>query len=336
MIQALTIRIPQTRHRVIRQWIIAAATIASTLLTTFAVGQTNAPASQETWYQVELILFRQGGNPKDHVERWPNDIKLTYPLDWQVLTNEVPVTDEPAQENPETAPAATQQAIEPAGADPLSRVPASRKLYLLPDTDLALNDQARRIQRSNRYRLLFHGGWRQGMVEYGEEPSIIISVGEASGDHRELEGSINLKLQRYLHITTDLWLTDFATNFGQERERWPELPLPPYFPRAATQTPADSSDISSGVSAGNSGSNSSGNSNYWTQFQVSSPDYVSQIDQPYIIENIATVQQTRRMRSAELHYIDHPLVGILIQFTPIDPPRVGDNAMISGAGAPAN
>ena len=34
--------------------------------------------------------------------------------------------------------------------------------------------------------------------------------------------------------------------------------------------------------------------------------------------NIHPINSHRRMRSKELHYIDHPLVGILIQINPVE------------------
>jgi len=37
------------------------------------------------------------------------------------------------------------------------------------------------------------------------------------------------------------------------------------------------------------------------------------------VNNAFTLQSHRRMRSKELHYIDHPLIGILIQINPVEP-----------------
>ena len=33
--------------------------------------------------------------------------------------------------------------------------------------------------------------------------------------------------------------------------------------------------------------------------------------------SVILLEQTRRMRSGEVHYIDHPLLGLIIKFTPI-------------------
>ncbi|MGH1469940.1 MAG: CsiV family protein [Cellvibrionaceae bacterium] len=225
------------------------------------------------WYKVELIIFRQGGNPKQHVEQWNTNVKLSYPLEWASLVRQKQETTL-APEN---------------------------SITLLPENELLLQDEARKLQRSNNYRVLFHGAWNQGMLEKNSGPAILIEGGELFGDHRELEGSIQLKLQRYLHITTNLWITNFATNFGQEKLNWPELPIAPNKPQKQSAIFADDKA-----------------SNTWSQSDSTNSEYDSLISSPYIIENIAPIKVTRRMRSKELHYIDHPLAGILIQFTPID------------------
>jgi hypothetical protein len=50
------------------------------------------------------------------------------------------------------------------------------------------------------------------------------------------------------------------------------------------------------------------------------------------------VQGQRRMRSRELHYLDHPLLGILVQITPLEAPptpATGPAAPVPEASAPA-
>ena len=40
------------------------------------------------------------------------------------------------------------------------------------------------------------------------------------------------------------------------------------------------------------------------------------LENQYLTERIILIQQKRRMRSKELHFIDHPLMGVLLQITP--------------------
>ena len=48
----------------------------------------------------------------------------------------------------------------------------------------------------------------------------------------------------------------------------------------------------------------------------------NQLDQlqenQYSVERTVVLRQHRRMRSNELHYIDHPLFGLLVRITPYE------------------
>ncbi len=264
---------------------------------------------ERRWYRVELIVFRQGGNPREQAEQWDTNIKLSYPLEWTTLVTALPdglseTSGEDQAENTSASPNRSSSIMsvrENENSNLLSQASLHEPLLLLPESELTLSEEARKLQRSNNYRVLFHGAWDQGMLERNDGPAILIEGGESFGEHKELEGSIQLKLQRYLHITTNLWITDFATNFGQEELNWPEIPTPPNKPQKRLTTLLDDRS-----------------NNLWSQLETTDSQYDDLITSPYIIENIASIKVTRRMRSSELHYIDHPLAGILIQFTPID------------------
>lgn len=252
-------------------------------------------SGDERWYQVELIVFAQGGSPDDGEELWPNDIALSYPARWLELVDlsqsDLANEDDGGWQD-EAAPAHS------------SNEPGERALALLPAEELTLRSDVQRLNRNNQYRVLFHGGWRQAFAENRQEPSILITGGEAFGDHYELEGSIHLSLRTYLHIDTNLWLTQFNTNFGQERETWPALPRRP--------NQAVDTDLLFRL-------NSSP-----TQWQALDPswDYQAILAQPHVVENIMLLKQSRRMRSGELHYLDHPKMGLLIKLIPYEPEEI--------------
>jgi hypothetical protein len=41
----------------------------------------------------------------------------------------------------------------------------------------------------------------------------------------------------------------------------------------------------------------------------------------YPYRHAVALQQKRRMRSKEIHYIDHPMLGLIIKFTPLRSPE---------------
>ncbi len=172
--------------------------------------------------------------------------------------------------------------------------------YLLPASQRALERDAKAIQRSYNYRLLFHEAWRQPVVDQPEAPSLLISAGDKFGQQHELEGTIALSVSRYLHLQTNLWFTRFTHNYGQERSNWPELPLRPdqrKFSLDAAKSPSA-----------------------WQQFNPPADDYDKILSTPFLPERISILKQKRRMRSGEVHYIDHPHLGIVILCTPYDVP----------------
>lgn len=255
---------------------------------------------EEKTYQVEVIIYSQGGNSRGEGEVWRTDIELDYPLEWRELLSPAQLSGMEEETSAANGAAENAEVI-----DPTENL-GDRALLLLPEEELTLSAEARRLGRSSNRRVLFHGAWRQSMLENRKEPGILIAGGEQFGEHHELEGSINLYLRTYLHIETDLWLSRIATNFGQEHPPWPKLPWPP-------NRPAEPEDLFI-IDDGGSG--------LWHQFnQNGNAEYEAILSEPYVVENVVLMQQQRRMRSGELHYIDHPRMGLLVKLTPYEPPE---------------
>lgn len=282
--------------------------VLTALLPGLATAQ-SPDASTERWFQVELIVFAQGGSPTDGEELWRPDIELRYPNDWLELVDLTQV-DSPAPDDAwetvqeEEAQPANNDFWTTAEGDVASAPELSdRALALLPADQLSLRNEVQRLNRNNQYRVLFHGGWHQPLLENQQGPAILITGGDLYDDHYELEGSVQLSLRNYLHVDTNLWLTQFSTNYGQERAPWPNLPRRP-------NQPIDIIDFMFYFDESSSG--------LWNQFNQNR-DYDALMTQPYVVENIMLLQQSRRMRSGELHYIDHPKMGVLVKLTPYEP-----------------
>jgi hypothetical protein len=113
---------------------------------------------------------------------------------------------------------------------------------------------------------------------YGRNTNIFISGGKTFNGHQELEGSISLSVSQFLKLQTNLWLTQFAPAASEPNAGWPELPT-----LLNDVTPASESEKTS----------------------------------DYVIKRTVKINQQRSMRSKEVHYIDHPLLGIVIKIVPI-------------------
>lgn len=278
------------------------------------------------WFQVELIVFARPDGAS-HGEQWPRDLELRYPFNWVALQDpEAPQSWLPDWlEQPGINPGLVgapglEEPNEPRWT-PLQVDLQRRPYFRLSAGDRKLNAVANALERNSQYRLLFHQAWRQPLKEDQSNPAILINGGDRFGPHRELEGSITLRLSRYLHLRTNLWLTEFEPNFGQPPQGWPELPLAPnrlesnpaISPPGVDPAPFSDSGVSSGSA--------------WDRFTQASESLSPAqtlpgfLQEDYLPRRIVAMNQQRRMRSEELHYLDHPLFGVIIEIKPYERPK---------------
>jgi len=202
----------------------------------------------EDVYRIELIIFTNRNNLDDASssfsfsdkddsqvrEDWSAKPELSYPDNLVFLhpprpepvtaeNNESVVDIQPPQREElaeilidseiASAPEDAQTAVEKA----LASLPLLE--HLDSETHL-LKDMAKSIGRRSNHQVLFHQAWHQELGAAETAPSIPISGGEAFDQHHELEGSIKLNKDRYLHITSDLWLTEYIL---RDDEQWEKL-----------------------------------------------------------------------------------------------------------------
>lgn len=290
-----------------------------------ALAQEVAPETAEDneirWYQIELLAFSQNV-PNQAQERWRTDIALAYPPNWQQLK-------QPLQLSPkEEATQATETLPDTELADNTEEASLGTDLereayYLLPQGLRELNNNASALSRDSRYRVLFHEAWRQPVVDIDNAPSLLIHGGDTFGEHQELEGSVTISVARYLHLHTNLWLSEFTRNYGQndkrwnqenEKQDWPALPVRPDLRELETQ---DWTAVNSEQDA-------------WSGLTSLETEYDKILNQPYVLDQVVLLKQKRRMRSGELHFIDHPLMGLLIKITPYEMPVEEDETETNG------
>lgn len=208
------------------------------LLPVLAVAQ----EAQPSWYEVEVIVFKQWEARGEDAEHWPTD-----------------------------APDPRLQQLVQLGEPTEGLVPFSQ----LPQSELRMQGVYKVLAASQSYEPLLHIGWRQQGLSREQAPAVAIprgwepapprdpesfelytGLGDAPQSERPaLYGTIRVFEERYLHAAVDL------------RYRDPGAPI-----MAADEEP---------------------------------PLYVHR-------------QQRRMRKPGELHYLDHPKLGVLIQVTPIE------------------
>jgi hypothetical protein len=246
------------------------------------------PALAEDWYEVELIVFRHDGPAAGGTETWPAD---------------------PGRPDVEAALPLREPA--PGALLPLTRLePNPARLANTYDA----------LRRSPRYEPLGYWAWIQPGFERGTEPAVRIMLGEppvapslptdaqgfpllgaASEAPPEkpplsvpLDGVMKLGLSRYLYATLDLV---FRPEGAQPRLLQP--PRAPPVPTDAPDAAAASLPVEAAVEDAASGAG------------AAPPEFLG-----------FRMTETRRLRSREIHYFDHPLFGAILLVTPRPMPDI--------------
>jgi Peptidoglycan-binding protein, CsiV len=174
-------------------------------------------------------------------------------------------------------PESTRALISATPPDPLHPTPFAT----LPSAQRELDGKATEMQRSGRYHILFHEAWIQPMTSESEATSIVLDRSGDGGQWPALQGTIKLYLSNDINLETNLWLN---TQGEYLHSAW-RMPQPPLGPPSVALQP---------------------------QSIVSEPK-----DRTYPYRHAVLLQQTRHMRSGEVNYIDHPMLGVVVKVMPL-------------------
>ena len=309
--------------------LLAAITLSGCLFTPALVCAQQTIDDSASWYQVEVFIFANEAYNSAQGEHWPggqrlrypaNSVQLTKPFDGSApllfSTGDQGIVDDTVAAATDTADSTTLQAGSDLAA--LTAVNDPVAFELLASEQHVLTAFAEKINKQNDFRPLFHQAWLQTMGDRDNSLSIIIRGGDQFDDHFELEGTIRLSVERYLHIQTDLWLSRFINATASEEPNWDTLPKVPV-PQAVDGTGSEVLFIDA-------------NTPFSLMNQQDSFGFFDRDE--YRVEKTVVMRQDRRMRSQELHYIDHPLMGVLVKVTPYQI-QAAEQVLGEELGAPA-
>lgn len=111
-----------------------------------------------------------------------------------------------------------QWPIEASGGGGFDRSPLQATLENLPDGQFTLNDVAGALQRSGAYQVLAHRLWRQGAYDRHDAVPYLLHAAQDGGPY-ELDGSITLIRERYLHLAVDLSLDSPGARYRLDETR---------------------------------------------------------------------------------------------------------------------
>jgi len=280
----------------------------------------------ERWFQVELIVFAQRGGDPENAEQWPEIIGTTLPADLLELSAAPEADTEPAAEAepvPETEPVPTESAETAA----VQQSPLPVAYEILTEDQWQLTDVEQRLRRATAFEPLLHLAWRQPTMARGSARPVLLYEGmtdplPASAPSPEpgpglppetapepftvaryaseldtlpghfvgppnprFVGTVTVSVARYLHFNAELLYRSLVTQNSAvaipDLELWYDRPYP-------------------------------------TLYEPQGPAY--RLEQWQAMRGFR-MQESRRMRSRELHYLDHPFFGIVVLITPVELPE---------------
>lgn len=263
-------------------------------------------ASAERWYRVELLAFSQRGGELS--ETWPATPELAYPEEGRFLMTR----DELSSTITQDASESTEENLATTQSQTIKEEemhPGTPPFVVLPETRKQFADAADTMARSGRYKVLFHETWIQPV---GSKRSAVPLILDRSGDTGQwplLQGSMTLWLSRYLHLETNLWLNTQGEYLQGE---W-QMPAPPLGPRAVANASGNALFSGDAPEPEPPVNQTDASRFYWEEGGENQP-----AANAYPYRHAIALKQKRRMRSKEIHYIDHPMLGLMIEITPLE------------------
>lgn len=236
-------------------------------------------------------------------------------------------------------------------AEVLGPPPAiSKRDFKLPDSDhdafLQIGEIAsqfdrhnQRLRRSSEHRLLYHAVWRQPVLNRVQAEAVLISGGDRYDEHHELEGSVMLSFNvNRIDVDARLWVATFRQgrephqinrfedNRRSNRAALADREEQGLWGLRSQRELADTAVFSLPPVPNTSASISGTSEPSFDSFAQSlserrsvSASSPSRVESYRVIE-LGYMAQRRSMVSNQLHYLDHPNFGVLIELRPYQLP----------------
>ena len=174
----------------------------------------------------------------------------------------------------------------------------------LPGNYLNLHHMRKLLANSDQYRVITHQTWMQPVGRTDTPTPIRLKAGDVLDNGMyELEGYIGIGRGTYIHFRPDLYFSKVLT---KEEEALLKQPINNQQNDTVTTT------VETGLTT----------DALTTAALPQTIDTTASTAQPTFnleLPKVLTVNlaQARRMKSKEIHYIDHPLFGVIVRATPV-------------------
>jgi hypothetical protein len=248
-----------------------------------------AHAEDASWYQIEVLIFSQQDLFREEKHRM--DVQLSYPDNWQYLDD----PSSPQNRALNSISSETDAALN-TNTSTSSVVGTNKESYAaLPQNSLKLGPDNYALKRAPGYKPLYHKAWRQQGLDFKHSPWILIQGGEKFGNHHELEGSIRLVRNRYLHVQANVWKARFSSLA-------PSLMMETVQPDTATP----------GISSPENPASEESPSSWPVLPNLPGTEAPISNNSKFQVIDIITLEQSSRISRDEITYLDHPEMGVLV------------------------
>jgi hypothetical protein len=250
-------------------------------------------SGEERWFEVELIVFAHNNKLALDSEKWPEITDLVLPEEMVELGQPIPKPPEEITPTKDQQDLVFEQVTQD-GSSPiedLKPIPMPVAFVMLRDEELQLKESLKKLTKSSKFDPLLHIAWRQPNKNLKTEKTARKTKSDINNEtniemiNPRFAGTIRLSVARYLHFAADLVyrapITQRVANPMRDRELWTDSP---YQALSYPQGPA---------------------------YQLESWKALRGF----------RLEESRRMRSKRIHYLDHPFLGIVVLITPVELPK---------------
>jgi len=277
------------------------------------------------YYRVEVMLFTYLDENSAREEHWPllkeralaEEAAIQAALEEEISANAETETTGSAindalqisedQSSDLTSDTAEEVNIEEEGTENSSPV------TLLDD--LEFENAANRFGYRSDMKIVWHQAWVEELQDSANAYDHEVTASYEEENFRiEVSGSLNLYRSRYIHIRPDLEVDQLIFTIPDD------APL--------SEEPADTTEDSVMTMAVTSETMNSSDALPGTEGQMMivpsneglTNEPVTEPEPEWIPLRAAKIERSRRMRSGEVHYLDHPLLGMVVKVTPWEEP----------------
>ncbi|OUS25615.1 hypothetical protein A9Q99_20740 [Gammaproteobacteria bacterium 45_16_T64] len=310
--------------------LLSASGLLASLITCVNAADENQMTEPTRWYEINIAIFKQI-SPGFQNEQWRDreQLALSFPPRTLLLDDssysEVDFEDiilEPYTSDDSDTPLMGQLAPTPAPSPTqINHSTFGNDANILSFREIETGDEEftqaiRRLNNSKAYKIITRKSWQQPGLPPKTSIPVLIQAGQEYEGNYELEGTVAISLSRYLHVKSNLWLSEYVKQVELNTAWWEQPALETPFEHTTNDTRVDEQGDNTLIIPTIQPAIDSANINV----PINDLDSLTIQETTTRYEAVRTVvlNESRRMRSGELHYLDHPLFGMLVKIVPIE------------------